>query len=296
MLIPAGARVTPFALKIHQEPQESWYERARLVLRGRDGGEHGKLLYSLIRERQARGRQVVALDIGTARGFSAITMSRALLDANLAGHVYTMDVIDHEDVHDWHGAKHSPDDPLAGAPSPRSTIWQRWFPDEAARISPITGRSTRLLSDWPHGRIDIAFLDGSHAYDDVKAELGLLDDIMADDGIIVLDDVHFGVVIGRVRSRAVSVLAWLALSALRKVLPKREFHNARLGVGAEYAIVERRFTGIRKAVENFINEHGRDWSIELVPMPRRGPYQTDDYALAILTRRRVDAGRADSGG
>ena len=291
MLIPPGARVTPLALKVHQEPQDGWYERACLVLRGRDGGDHGKLLYTLIRERQACGRKVAALDIGTARGFSAITMSRAMLDAGLDGHVYTMDVIDHHDPRDWHARKHSSDDPSAGGPEPRSAIWQRWFPDEAASITPITGRSTRLLSDWPHGRIDVAFLDGSHAYDDVRAELDMLDGIMADDGVIVLDDVHFGVVIGRVRSRAVSVLAWLALSALRKVLPKREFHNARLGVGAEYAIVERRFTGIRKAVEQFIEERGRDWTIELVPMPRRGTYQTDDYSLAILTRQRVDSSR-----
>ena len=113
----------------------------------------------------------------------------------------------------------------------------------------------------------------------------MLDGIMADDGVIVLDDVHFGVVIGRVCSRAISVLAWLVLRALRKVLPRAQFHNARLGVGAEYAIVERRFTGIRKAVEQFVAEHGPDWSIELVPMPRRGSYQTDDYTLAVLTRK-----------
>lgn len=291
MLIPAGAQVTPLALKVHQGPQDDWYEQARLVLRGRDGGEHGKLLYTLIRERHDLGRHVVALDIGTARGFSAITMSRALLDASLEGHVYTLDVIDHENAHDWHATKHSPDDPLASGPSPRSAIWQTWFPQEATRITPITGRSTRLLSNWPHGRIDVAFLDGSHAFDDVKAELDMLDAIMADDGVIVLDDVHFGVVIGRIRSRAVSVLAWLALTALRKVLPNQGFHNARLGVGAEYALVERRFTGIRKAVEQFIGEHGRDWAIELVPMPRRGAYQTDDYALAVLTRQRIDAER-----
>ena len=287
MLIPAGARVTPLAAKTYQVPQDDWYERARLVLRGRDGGEHGKLLYALVHERDNSGR-VVALDIGTARGFSAITMSRALLDADLDGHVYTVDVIDHDDAYDWHGAKHSSDDPLASGPSPRSAIWQRWFPDEAARIAPITGRSTQLLRDWPHGRIDVAFLDGSHAYDDVKAELDMLDGIMADDGVIVLDDVHFGVVIGRVRSRAVSVLAWLVLGALRKVLPKAQFHKARLGVGAEYAVVERRFTGIREAVEQFIGGHGQDWSIELVPMPRRGSYQTDDYALAVLTCQRGD--------
>ena len=291
MLIPPGTRVTPLALKLNQKPAKGWYERARLVLRGGDGGEHGQLLYGYIVACRNPGGGVVALDIGTARGFSAMTMARGMLDASLDGHVYTVDVIDHVDPHAWHAPKHSSDDPLAGAPESRAAIWQREFPEEATRITAITGRSTDLLRDWPHGRIDVAFVDGSHSYNDVKAELDMLDDIMAVDGVIVLDDVHFGVVIGRVRSRAVSVLAWLALSALRKILPKRGFHNARLGVGAEYAIVERRFSGIRKAVEEFIDERGQEWAIELVPMPRRGPYQTHDYALAILTRQRLHDAR-----
>ena len=55
------------------------------VLRGGDGGEHGVLLYKLIMEGARGGKPLVVLDVGTARGFSAITMARAMLDGELEG-------------------------------------------------------------------------------------------------------------------------------------------------------------------------------------------------------------------
>lgn len=284
VLIPPATQVTPLSLKLSRKPPEDWYCRACLALRGGDGGEHGQLLYQLVHERRDCGHRVVALDIGTARGFSAVTMARAMLDADLDGHVYTVDVIDHDEPLDWHAEKHDPDEPLASGPTARSAVWQEWATEEAPRITPITGKSTQVLSEWSHGPIDVAFLDGSHTYDDVKAELEALHGMMADDGVIVLDDVHFGVIVGRVRSRMVSVIAWLVINTLRKVLPKTGMHAARLGVAAEYAVVERRFTGIREAVTRFVEARSRDWSMELIPLPSRGAYQTDDYSLAVLTR------------
>ena len=207
MLIPPGTRVTPLALKLAGRPPDDWYQRARLALRGGDGGEHGQLLYQLVRERRDRVRPVVALDIGTARGFSAAAMARAMLDSGMDGHVYTVDVIDHDETLDWHAEKHDHDDPLAGRRIARAAIWSEWAAEERHRITPITGRSTAILGNWRHGPIDVAFLDGSHTYEDVKAELGLLAGMMADDGVIVLDDAHFGVIVGSVRSRAFSVAA-----------------------------------------------------------------------------------------
>ena len=284
MLIPTGTRVTPLALKLADKPPDDWYQRVRLALRGGDGGEHGQLLYQLVRDRRDGLRPLVALDIGTARGFSAVVMARAMLDSGMEGHVYTVDVIDHDETLDWHVEKHDHDDPLAGRRITRAAIWSEWAAEEADRVTPITGRSMEILGEWRHGLIDVAFLDGSHTYEDVKAELEMLAGMMADDGVIVLDDVHFGVIVGSVRSRAVSVFAWLAINGLRMILRNRNAHKARLGVGAEYAIVERRFTGIRDALVQFMEGHD-DWCMEIVSMPQRGLYQTGDYALAVLTKR-----------
>ena len=65
------------------------------MLRGGEGGEDGLLLYQLVTQRKDLLRSVVLLDIGTSRGFSAIAMTRALIDAGMNGHVWTVDVVAH---------------------------------------------------------------------------------------------------------------------------------------------------------------------------------------------------------
>ncbi len=131
-LIPPGASVTPFRRKLAELPPRSpsndWYTRAATTLRGGDGGEHGLLLYKLILRAAESGHPVIALDIGTARGFSALTMARAMLDADIAGHVYSADIIAHHQPRHWHSEKQAPNEPLAGIQIPRSEIWSRWFP------------------------------------------------------------------------------------------------------------------------------------------------------------------------
>ena len=211
-MMPRGAFVTPLELKLSQlgatEVTSEWYRRARRVLRGGDGGEHGLLLYKLCRCIAERGDPLVALDVGTARGFSALSIARAILDAGASGHVYTVDVVGHDEPREWHIAKQLDDELEGGPPMSRSQIWKRWFAEESAVVSPIAGRSLEVLKTWPHGPIDLAFIDGSHAYEDVSGELELLDPLMAEHCAIVLDDYHLGVVAARVRSRPLNLLTW----------------------------------------------------------------------------------------
>ena len=108
-LFPLGAGVTPLGGKLAElnapEISAEWYRTAARVLRGGDGGEHGLLLYKLASKGSGRGEQMVVLDVGTARGFSAITMARAMLDGELEGRVYSVDVIGHHEPLNWHGTK-----------------------------------------------------------------------------------------------------------------------------------------------------------------------------------------------
>ena len=164
-LSPTGVNVTSLLSKLAAlnttSDSQSWYEDIAGVLRGGDGGEHGLLLYKLV-GCIGPGSKPVILDIGTARGFSAITMARALIDANLDGTVYTIDVVDHDSQLVWHGSKNDPSEPLAGLTISRSEIWRRWFVEESARVTPITSQSHEVLQDWHYGPIDIAFIDGDH--------------------------------------------------------------------------------------------------------------------------------------
>ena len=142
MLIPEGTSVAPFSQKLAElsadDVSGDWYGRASRILRGGDGGEHGLILYKLIRQRAGLRHPLVILDVGTARGFSAMTMARAMLDAGMDGRVHSVDVIDHHELRGWHVDKQEADEPLAGVEMSRSEIWSRWFKEEAERILPIT--------------------------------------------------------------------------------------------------------------------------------------------------------------
>ena len=295
LALPLGASVTPLKLKLGQlgeaEVSDEWYLQACRILRGGDGGEHGLLLYKLSRGVGRRGGPLVTLDIGTARGFSALSIARAILDEGTSGHVYSVDVVDHDEPREWHIAKQL-DDELEGAPPmSRSQIWQRWFAEESAVVSLIASRSLEVLKTWPHGPIDLAFIDGSHAYEDVSGELELLDPLMAEHCAIVLDDYHLGVVAARVRSRPLNLLTWGIGRTLGAMWGGAPSLAPRLGEGNEFVVLKQRFAGIRKAVSEFLAEREGGWFLEIVTMPSRGEYQSDDYALAVLTRSAAPAPR-----
>lgn len=288
-LLPKSASVTPFEKKMDglnaNALSKEWYDRAVSVLRGGDGGEHGLILYGMILQLSDASRSSVVLDIGTARGFSAMAMARAMADASIDGRVYSVDIIDHGESRGWHVDKQAADDPLSGIEMSRAEIWERWFPDESAMVTPITARSSEVLSDWGHGPIDLAFLDGSHTYDSVKRELSALDSAMRRGGAIVLDDYHAGTSAARIRSRPINLMAY----ALGKVLPPMRRLAPSLGESNEYVIVRRRFSGIWQAVSEFIEEHGARWDIEIVSMPSRGDYQGGDYSLVVLTMKGAES-------
>ena len=292
--IPKGASVTPLERKLADfsapDISEAWCRTAVDVLRGGDGGEHGLLLYKLVVEGSQGDELPVVLDVGTARGFSAIMMARAMLDGELEGRVYSVDVIDHHEPRNWHVTKQEASEPLAGVEIGRSEIWRRWFPEESALVTTINGRSSEVLSAWQHGLIDCAFLDGSHSYEDVKGELEALESLMADKGVIVVDDFHLGVAVVRVRSRALNAVPWVIGRLLGRVWPRARSWSRRLSANNGYAIVMQRYSGLRDAVVEFLEDRDGLWSLEIVTMPSRGEYQGGDYSLAVLSRGRLPSG------
>ena len=288
VLIQPGARVTPLHGKLAglnaPDISEAWYRTAVDVLRGGDGGEHGLLLYKLVVQGRRGERPLVVLDVGTARGFSAITMARAMLDGELEGRVYSVDVIGHDEPLNWHGMKQDADEPLAGVDMSRSEIWGRWFAEESGLVTTVCGKSTEVLRGWRHGPIDCAFLDGSHEYEDVRGELEALDSLMTEGGVIVVDDFHLGVAVMRVRSRLLNAIPGRIGRLLGRVWPRTRNWSRRLSASNEYAIVRQRLSGVRNAVVEFVEERDGLWSLEIVSMPSRGEYQGEDYSLAVLSR------------
>lgn len=156
--------------------------------------QHGRVLYA----ESARYLKLLPsdewinlLDIGTAKGFSALCLLWALRDSGVEGHVTSVDVID------------------PGARVARKTIAEidglqtlaetlaPW--SEAAEIEFL--QSTGI--DWLQankGRVHIAFVDGSHEAAVVGREGHLLSDRQQSGDIAVFDDVHRPDLLAAVRS------------------------------------------------------------------------------------------------
>ena len=291
-LLPPDARLSSYRDKLGElaadPPSESWFADAVKTLRGGDGGEHGLLLYGLVRRLPPQPSGVI-LDVGTARGFSAIAMARALLDGGLGHRVRSLDVIGHDQPVDWHSRrKHDPAEPLAGRTVSRREIWTPKYRQEADRIETLRRRSQDALRNWKSGPVVLAFIDGEHTYRAVKDDLACLAGLMTPDAVIVLDDIHPGVITGGIRSRLVNGAVHRIGSAMRRWGSASS--KSSVGADNEYLLVSRRFSGVYAAVQEFYLERKAEWALELISMPSRGDYHAADYSLAVLTRN-VSRGR-----
>ena len=120
---------------------------------------HGRILYSLLSRYIESNREkkinITILETGTARGFSAICMSKALNDRNSNGKIITLDCISHNQkiywnsITDFEGKKD------------RSELLQKWS-NELSNIIFLQGWNLDILSKIGVERINFAFLDAQH--------------------------------------------------------------------------------------------------------------------------------------
>lgn len=147
--------------------------------------QHGRVLCALAMERLARPTfltgEVAILDIGTAKGFSALCLHWALIRSGRVGRVTSIDVID----------------PLARVS--RNTIAEvdgpltlaetlRPWP-EAQQIRFLKSTGVDYLHAHPE-RIHIAFIDGKHDGHVVRREGVLLTARQQSGDLAIFDDVH----------------------------------------------------------------------------------------------------------
>lgn len=157
---------------------------------------HGRLLYSSLRRylRSHPHDQVNILETGTARGFSALCMAKALDDAGAAGKIISCDVLPHDApilwncLRDAEGAR-TRADLLRGyaALLERYLIFQR-------------GDTRRELAKLSVPRIHVAFLDSVHEYDHVMAEFEAIRGRQLAGDILFFDDYDIKAYPGVVRA------------------------------------------------------------------------------------------------
>jgi predicted O-methyltransferase YrrM len=128
--------------------------------------QHGRLLYATL-ARYARSRvhdHLTIIETGTARGFSAVCLARALADAGASGKIVSFDVLPHDVPILWNCIRD------AEGPHTRSELLR----DYAALLERYVifhrGDTGRMLADVSVPRIHFAFLDSVHEYGHVMAE------------------------------------------------------------------------------------------------------------------------------
>ena len=149
---------------------------------------HGRVLYTslskYISERLTTSstERITIWETGTARGFSALCMAKALNDQHCAGTIVTFDVLPHNTTMYWNCI-----DDLE-KPKTRSELLNPWQSLVEDFILFNQGDTRLELPKVKAERIHFAFLDGGHTYEDVMFEFNQIQSHQRPGDIIVFDD------------------------------------------------------------------------------------------------------------
>lgn len=149
---------------------------------------HGRILYSVLRKylssfKPETNKSINVLETGTARGFSAICMAKALSDSKFEGSICTVDVLPHDKKMFWNCAA----DHTSGKQT-RQNLLSDWSDLTDRYIIFMQGFTKHVLPKIALTRIHFAFLDGAHTYDDVLFEFNNISKRQKEGDIIVFDD------------------------------------------------------------------------------------------------------------
>lgn len=159
--------------------------------------QHGRLLYATLRNylESVRGEPnlITVFETGTARGFSALCMARALIDGQASGVVISVDIISHNTEIFWNSISD------ADGKKTRAALIQDWA-EELNRVVFLQAWSEDVVDGLGVNRINFAFLDAQHEYRDVLREMAYVMARQESGDVIVFDDVTVGVFDGVVRA------------------------------------------------------------------------------------------------
>ena len=151
---------------------------------------HGRLIYSVLSKyiseiNVMENNSLTILETGTARGFSAICMSKALIDQKKSGRIISLDCISHNEKMFWNSISD-----LDG-PKTRSNLLSKW-PEELCNIIFIQGWSKKIIKRLGIQRINFAFLDAQHTKNEVLLEFNYVYRRQQSGDLIIFDDVTYG--------------------------------------------------------------------------------------------------------
>jgi Methyltransferase domain len=153
---------------------------------------HGRVLYSALARYladnplQRSSERVTVLETGTSRGFSALCMAKALHDLDRAGTIVTFDVLPNEHSIYWNCI-----DDCDMAKRTRMELLAPWSDLVQNHLLFVQGDTRLELPKVRASRVNFAFLDGAHTYEDVMFEFEQINYLQRTGDVIVYDDYNF---------------------------------------------------------------------------------------------------------
>lgn len=146
--------------------------------------QHGRLLYTALSNYLQKNNysSLNILETGTARGFSSLCMTRALLDREREGKIVTLDPLPHNVKMYWNCV-----DDFEEAKT-RAQLLRNYSDLIDRYIWFMEGKSEEVLPKLGLPRIHFSFLDGAHDYQSVKFEISYVVPRQKKGDIIFFDD------------------------------------------------------------------------------------------------------------
>jgi hypothetical protein len=144
--------------------------------------ERGILLYALV----AKYKPQSVLEFGTGRGYGCLCMAWTMVDHNIPGFIYTIDMTPPDEQFEW---------AIDWGSGPRverlarNQVWPKAAPRTwLERIHVLTGFSGEVMRRWHGPPIELAFIDGGHSYDVVRHDFYSVLEVAAEHFGILFDD------------------------------------------------------------------------------------------------------------
>lgn len=186
--------VNEFEKKIGYQIDKSWLDELALhtqvcIKKSKINYQHGRILYASLKnylenlKKKNHSKNIHILETGTARGFSAVCMAKALNNTpGYVGKIYTIDILPSDvpmywNIIDDHEKKKT-----------RKELLQKWQ-TELKRITFLKGKTEDVLKKLKISRINFAFLDAAHDYKSVYNEYEFLKERQISGDLIFFDDV-----------------------------------------------------------------------------------------------------------
>lgn len=145
--------------------------------------QHGRVIYSTLRKYLDKTglSEISALDVGTAKGFSALCAVWAARDHGATINAHSVDVIDPAAR-----VRRNTVAEVDGFVSLYDTL-SPWPEARSIRFQQAKGENWLMLR---RERVHFAFVDGKHTHEAVSRELGLLTHLQQPGDVVICDDVQ----------------------------------------------------------------------------------------------------------